>query len=180
MMLASDCASVTFSNGPYRRCRRHCRAESNGHVREIQINRSSRLAGVVHCRKKPTATATKPSLKVIRRILPPAIVSSCEKWRICLRLGRVARSMPEDEFGECRLISTRSVVSLAAQSVVAAIKVSSSLSDQTITLLSCQLCGGMVIEHSNNRKGHYCDYICYRRRHHGSSCTNALQCRSPR
>jgi hypothetical protein len=43
-------------------------------------------------------------------------------------------------------------------------------------LATCGGCGGgMVVERSNNRKGRYAYYMCHRRRHHGSSCTNALR-----
>jgi site-specific DNA recombinase len=45
-------------------------------------------------------------------------------------------------------------------------------------LARCGVCGtGLVIEHSNNKKGRYAYYMCHRRRHHGSSCTNALRIR---
>jgi site-specific DNA recombinase len=43
-------------------------------------------------------------------------------------------------------------------------------------LATCGVCGGgLVVEWSNNRKGRYAYYMCHRRRHHGSSCTNALR-----
>jgi site-specific DNA recombinase len=42
-------------------------------------------------------------------------------------------------------------------------------------LATCGVCGGgLVIEHSNNRKGHYSYYICHRRRT-SSTCTNRLR-----
>jgi site-specific DNA recombinase len=42
-------------------------------------------------------------------------------------------------------------------------------------LATCGLCGGgLIIEHSNNRKGKYCYYICHRRRT-SSTCTNRLR-----
>jgi DNA invertase Pin-like site-specific DNA recombinase len=43
-------------------------------------------------------------------------------------------------------------------------------------LATCGVCGGgLVVEQSNNRKGRYAYYICHRRRHHGSACTNTLR-----
>src|SRR5439155_22258671 len=43
-------------------------------------------------------------------------------------------------------------------------------------LATCGVCGGgLVVEQSNNKKGRYAYYICHRRRHHGSSCTNTLR-----
>ncbi len=43
-------------------------------------------------------------------------------------------------------------------------------------LATCGVCGGgMVVEWSNNKKGRYAYYMCHRRRHHGSSCTNGLR-----
>ena len=42
-------------------------------------------------------------------------------------------------------------------------------------LATCGVCGGgLVIEHSNNRKGKYAYYICHRRRT-SSTCTNTLR-----
>jgi site-specific DNA recombinase len=42
-------------------------------------------------------------------------------------------------------------------------------------LATCELChGGLIVEHSNNRKGRYAYYICHRHRTLGK-CTNALR-----
>jgi hypothetical protein len=47
-------------------------------------------------------------------------------------------------------------------------------------LATCGVCGGgLVVEQSNNRKGRYSYYICHRRRHHGSACTNTLRIAVP-